>query len=106
MKFKPIEQIEPDINSAEEFAESDFAGVLTLIGVPNYKDLVFASTADEDDVTECYYFLEGNADHLKRQDNLLLVLMDEIRFVLLDFHDSHAIAVHKNHKAIAEELLL
>lgn len=104
LTFENIEKLKPGITSEEEFEESDYNDIPDLLGVKSYKDCLFALSDEDEEVSEHYYFLEGNGEHVQREGDLLLVIMDEIRFVILQRFDMYVIAIHKSNKEIAENL--
>lgn len=78
MKFSDIE-----IFNVEDLAESMFNGVTKLLNC-ELERIRFISSEYDEDLIDTYYRLESDANHIEREENLLLCEMDEVNFVLWD----------------------
>jgi len=103
--FQHISKYDEDITDQFFFNDSEYGGADTLLQLDDFDEVAFAISDDDENVTEHYFFLEANANHLETDEDMILVEMDGIKFVLIDLHGKHVIAVNKASAATAENLL-
>lgn len=92
------------IRSQEDFNSSMFSGCEELLATEWDKCLI-ASNYDEESLSELFYFLEGNAEHISHQDNFLLCKMDETEMVLYDDYETLAIIIRSKDKQQLESFI-
>ena len=69
--FHKYKGIYPEIESQEDFNSSMFSGSEDLLQSEWY-DCLIASNYDGDSLSELFYFIEGNAEHIKHEGDMLL----------------------------------
>lgn len=102
--FHRFKEIYEHIQTEEDFNSSMFAGSEELLATQWDKCLI-ASNYDEDTLSELFYFLEGDAEHIQHQDNLLLCKMDGIEVVLYDDYETLAIIIKIKDKEQIESFI-
>lgn len=105
MKFKSITSIDDSIHSQEEFDICFYSGSDKLLEAKSYEDCLFCSINDDDDVSELFYFLEGNSETLLHQDNMTLNRLDDIKFVLIDNNEEQGIVILKINQDTVENFI-
>jgi hypothetical protein len=92
--FHKFSEIYDDIISEEDFNSSIFAGCEELLSIQWDKCLI-ASNYDEDTLSELFYFIEGDSQHIKHENNFLLCKLDDVELVLFDDYETMAIIINK-----------
>lgn len=83
-----------NINSEEEFEESDFFGSEKLLNF-SYHNLRFATSKEDetDKVSELYFFIEDNGEYIKSDGELNLYMVDDVRFIIAEFDNDMFLVV-------------
>lgn len=103
--FQKITQIDDSVNSQEEFDMCAYGGADKLLHANSYEDCLFATTVENEYVSELFYFLEGNSETILHQDNMVLHKLDGIMFVLIDNHEEQDIVILKKDKETIENFI-
>lgn len=97
---------EENILDQISFDDSVFAGVDKLLEVNSYKDLRVAYSQYDENIAEHYYFLESYGEIKFSEDEILLVELENIKFILVDLLGGQfAIVVRSVDVKKANELL-
>lgn len=99
MEFKTA--LELDINSQEDFDDSEFAGVDKLINIDLLR-MLFISSQEDESIIDHYFFIESNGAYLAGEDGFVLYELDEIKFVLIDLIDIFWIIIKSKDKEEVE----
>ena len=102
--FKSIDILDETIYDQQTFDNSNYGGVDRMLGVA-WRDCMFVLSQDDEEVGENYYFLEGNAALKEQHEDMMLVEMDDITFVIIDLQGEYGIAVSRKNAKRANELL-
>lgn len=103
--FKKINKIDDSVNSQDDFDQCFYAGADKLLNSRSFDDCLFATTLNNEYVSELFYFLEGNSEILLHQDNMTLHKLDDIKFVLIDNHEEQGIVIHNHDKETVENFI-
>lgn len=102
--FHKFGEIYDFIQSEEDFNSSMFSGCEEMLGT-QWNKCVIASNYDEDSLSELFYFIEGNAEHIKHEDNMLLCKMDNTEIILYDDYETLAIIIQSKDKEQLESFI-
>lgn len=103
--FQKINQIDDSVNNQEDFDMCAYGGADKLLNAKSYDECLFATTVDNELVSELFYFLEGNSETILHQDNMVLHKLDDITFVLIDNHEEQGIVILKRNKETIENFI-
>lgn len=87
-----------------QFEDTMWSGAEKLLKV-KIDDLLLASSKTDEEISDLFYFVEGNGTHMKSEDVLDLYEIDDAQIVLIDGEEGHMVAIRKNDKELFESII-